>query len=80
MSGTERQRRHRDRVRLGMHVTRPLAVPDADLVFKLIELGYPHRCRCGRPGEDRRGVGSVGHENGDARHELRVSAALPNAP
>ena len=23
---------------------------------------------------------SVGHENGDARHELRVSAALPNAP
>ena len=23
-----------------MHVTRPLAVPDADLVFRLIELGY----------------------------------------
>ena len=38
MSGTDRQRRHRDRVRLGLHVTRP--VPDADLVFKLIELGY----------------------------------------
>ena len=40
MSGTDRQRRHRDRVRLGMHVTRPLAVPDADLIYKLIELGF----------------------------------------
>jgi hypothetical protein len=39
MSGAARQRRHRARARLGLHVTRQLAIPDTDLIFRLIELG-----------------------------------------
>ena len=35
-----RQKRYRDRVHLGLHVTRPLAVPDIELAFALIEAGY----------------------------------------
>lgn len=38
-TAADRQKRHRERVRLGLHVTRPLALPDTDLAYKLVEIG-----------------------------------------
>lgn len=40
VTGAARQKLYRERVHLGLHVTRPLAIPDADLTYMLIDLGY----------------------------------------
>jgi hypothetical protein len=40
MSGGDRQRRHRDRVRLGLYVTGHLALPEHDLISVLVDAGY----------------------------------------